>query len=146
MKNIFSIFLLGISCIYFAMALNFPMFSKGIPGSGFLPQIIGIILIILTGYDLIKSYKLNKEDKVITSNFKEMIYLILLIMAYIYLFSVIGALLSTVLFMVIVLLLFNKGKLKQNLLIGIMVPVIIFVMFEVLLNTGLPAGIFENLF
>ncbi|AMQ07722.1 tripartite tricarboxylate transporter TctB family protein [Sporosarcina psychrophila] len=146
MKNIFSIFLLAISCIYFAMALNFPMFSKGIPGSGFLPQLIGIILIILTGYDLIKSYKSNKEDKAITTNFKEMIYLILIITAYIYLFSIIGALLSTVLFMVIVLLLFNKGKLKQNLLIGILVPVIIFVMFEVLLNTGLPAGIFENLF
>ncbi len=110
MKNVFSMFLLAISCIYFAMALNFPMFSKGIPGSGFLPQFIGIILIILTGYDLIKNYKSNKEDKAISTNFKEMIYLILIITAYIYLFSIIGALLSTVLFMVIVLLLFYKGN------------------------------------
>lgn len=145
MKNIFSLFLLVISCIYFSMALSFPMFSKGIPGSGFLPQIIGAILIVLTGYELIKNYKLNKEDKAITANLKEMLYLIILITAYIFLFSIIGALISTVLFMVLVLFLFNKGNLKQNLLIGILTPVIIYVMFEVLLNTGLPTGIFENL-
>lgn len=145
MKNMFSLFLLVVSCIYLAMAFSFPMFSNHIPGSGFLPQLIGITLVILTGYDLFKSYKENKREKTERTHLSEFIYLILLIMAYIFLFSILGALLSTALFMVIVLFMFNKGKLKQNLLIGILVPVIIFVLFEVLLNTGLPSGVFENL-
>lgn len=145
MKNIFSVFLLVFSGIYLVMALNFPTFSKGIPSSGFLPQLIGIALVILTGFDLIKNYKLNNEEKVITTYLIEMVYIILLIMAYIFLFPILGALVSTILFTVPVLLLFNKNKFKQNLFIGLSVPVVIYVLFEVLLNTGLPSGIFENM-
>lgn len=143
MKNIFSIFLLVVSAIYLSFALTFPLFSKGIPGSGFLPQAIGVLLVILTSYDLVKNFKDSKGERLITTNIKDFLYTILIITAYIYLFSILGALLSTILFTVAVFLLFNKGKLKQNLILGISIPVIIFVLFEVLLNTGLPLGIFE---
>ncbi|KXH87021.1 tripartite tricarboxylate transporter TctB family protein [Sporosarcina sp. HYO08] len=146
MKNIFTLFLLIVACTYLSLALSFPMFSKNIPGSGFLPQIIGVILVLLTAFDLIKNFKSSKEEKVDTTYLKEMIFVIVLCTAYVVLFNIIGAIFSTVLFTVAILFIFNKGKLKQNLTIGISVPIIIFVLFEVLLKTGLPAGIFENIF
>lgn len=146
MTNIFKLFLLVVSCIYLTMAFKFSMFSNGIPGSGFLPQVIGLILVLLTAVDLVKSFKDSSKENFDLRHFKELILLILFCSMYVFLFNIIGALLSTVLFTGIVLFIFNKGKLKQNIIISILVPGLIFLMFEVLLQTGLPKGIFEGIY
>ncbi|HEY4553774.1 MAG TPA: tripartite tricarboxylate transporter TctB family protein [Bacillaceae bacterium] len=145
MKNMFSLFLFIFSGYYLSIAFSFPMFSKGIPGSGFFPQIIGVALVILTGFDLIKHYRENKSEAADRIGLKEMLMQVAICTLYIFLFNMLGAILSTILFTIATLLLFNKGKWKQNIVIGLAVPLVIFFLFEYLLQTGLPKGIFENI-
>lgn len=144
LKNLFSIFLLVVSGFYVALAFRLPMFSKHIPGSGFFPRVVGITLIVLLIIELIKNVKDEQEDAFSMEHLRLFLLLIATTTVYIFLFNIFGAILSTILFMVAVLFLFNKGKRIQNLVLGISIPIALFILFEVLLNTGLPKGIFET--
>ncbi|GKV64025.1 MULTISPECIES: tripartite tricarboxylate transporter TctB family protein [Sporosarcina] len=146
MKNIFTIFLLVVSCFYLSIAFTFKFFSNDIPGSGFFPIVIGITLIILIAFDLIKNYKGNREEKISLLHISIFFKLLIVTTVYIAIFNILGALLSTILFMFVVLLLFNENKLKQNIILGLTIPLSIFILFEFLLKTGLPQGFFENIF
>lgn len=144
MKNLFSVFLLVVSGFYVALAFRLPMFAKQIPGSGFFPRIVGIALILLLIIELIKNLKEKQEDSFSIKHLRLFLLLIATTTGYIFIFNVLGAILSTILFMMAVLFLFNREKHLQNLVLGISIPVVLFILFEVLLNTGLPKGIFET--
>lgn len=129
------------------MALGFKFFTKdGVPGNGFLPQMSGGMLVLLTGIDFFKHYLENQEEKMNFSHLKDLLVLIALCILYFILFGIMGALISTIFFTITFLLLFNKGKWKKNLAIGVLLPILVFIGFEYLLQSGLPSGIFEGFF
>ncbi|MGH3344154.1 MAG: tripartite tricarboxylate transporter TctB family protein [Carbonactinosporaceae bacterium] len=56
-------------------------------------------------------------------------------------FEALGALLSSVLFLVLLLSVVNRGQHRRNLLVSVALPVGLYLLFEVLLEAGLPAGL-----
>lgn len=142
-RIIFSLILLTFSITYFLLSLKLEFLSNNIPGNGFLPGIVGISLIILTGLNLMSELK-NKETTVYSkSNLIDMIKIALIILGYILFFHILGAVLSTFLFILSVLFIINRQKKIQNFAFSIIVTLVVYVAFDVLLNTHLPLGIFE---
>lgn len=147
LKNVFSLFLLLVSIFYFSIALSFEFYtSSNTPGDGFFPQIVGFLLILLTGYDFVKNFRRSQAESVSLTYIKDFVMLIVISTLYIFTFNILGALLSAIIFTLVVLLIFNQGKWKQNIIISLLMPGIIYFMFDILLNTGLPQGIFEHIF
>ena len=56
-------------------------------------------------------------------------------------FELLGALLASVLFLALLLTVVNRGRHLQNALVSILVPVGLYLLFEVLLDSGLPSGL-----
>jgi putative tricarboxylic transport membrane protein len=57
------------------------------------------------------------------------------------LFESLGALLASILFLVLLLSLINRGRHLQNALVSVLVPIGLYLLFEVLLDSGLPPGL-----
>ena len=56
-------------------------------------------------------------------------------------FEPLGALLASILFLALVLSMINRDNHRQNALVSLLVPVGLYVLFEVLLDSGLPPGL-----
>ncbi|HET6665934.1 MAG TPA: tripartite tricarboxylate transporter TctB family protein [Intrasporangium sp.] len=56
-------------------------------------------------------------------------------------FEVLGALLSSVLFLALLLTIVNPGRHRMNAAVSVLVPVGLYLLFEVLLDAGLPPGV-----
>jgi putative tricarboxylic transport membrane protein len=56
-------------------------------------------------------------------------------------FEPLGALLATILFLAVLLTVVNRGHHLQNALVSVLVPVGMYLLFEVLLDSGLPPGL-----
>jgi putative tricarboxylic transport membrane protein len=141
MKLIFTAALFLVSVGYTWLAFGMKFTSDGRPGGGFLPTIIGIILVILTGielYKVMKESKTNKKPEDGTPYLKDIIYLIILIALMIFFLRIIGGLIAMILFVYGVLFAFNRGKHLQNILTSLIVPITVFLLFEVWLNAGIP--------
>ncbi|WP_246945159.1 tripartite tricarboxylate transporter TctB family protein [Bacillus pinisoli] len=153
MKIVFSTFLFVLSLAYTQIALGFNFYNNSRPGPGFLPTIVGILLVIFTGltlYQQVKAYKQQKAENVASEETekgesKDVAILIVLIALSVLLLNVLGGLIVMLLFVFANLHFFNKGKHLQNIITSVVVSTSIFLLFELWLNAGIPKG-FLNLF
>jgi putative tricarboxylic transport membrane protein len=149
-KIIFSTFLFVLSLAYTQIALGFTFYSNSRPGPGFLPTVVGVLLVIFTGltlYQQVKELKNKKSENVSEEkgHSKDVAILIVLIALSVLLLNILGGLIVMLLFVFANLHFFNKGKHIQNVITSIVVSTSIFLLFEMWLNAGIPKGIF-NLF
>ncbi|MBD8067927.1 tripartite tricarboxylate transporter TctB family protein [Bacillus sp. PS06] len=147
MKLAFSAFLFIFSLAYTQIGLGLTFFKDGRPGAGFLPIIIGVFLIIFTGITLYKDVrefqykKKSNENHHTEANYsKDVIFIIITIAITILLLKVLGGLLSMILFVFAIIFVFNRGKHLQNILVSLVLPTLIYLLFEVWLNAGIPKG------
>lgn len=145
MRIFFSILLLLSSAFYLSLAFKLEFISDGVPGGGFLPRVTGLLLVVMTAYNFIKELKTDKNESYEKSNVIDMVKVMLITFFYILLFNILGALLSTLLFTIAILIFLNKGKWKANLIFSVAVTIFVFFMFDYFLNTHLPKGVLENL-
>lgn len=139
---------LGFSLFFFLFSLAFTFMSfqfefltdSGRPDAGFFPIIIGILLIIFSGISCLKDLKHGTKAAEGNVYVREMAWIIGLIAALLLVLKYIGALISMIIFIFAVLFLFNREKMAQNLMLSILVPAIIFLLFDYWLNAGLPKG------
>ncbi len=124
--------------------------SIGRPGPGYFPLIIGIMLMASTGYGTWKLYRQNKIVTTIESDIdrpefygRDTLVVILLITLFLATLQSLGSILSMVLFMVLFLGYFNKGDHKLNIIYSLLLPLGVYLLFDVLLRAGLPKGIFD---
>src|SRR5699024_4660891 len=110
MRIFFSLLLLLSSAFYFSLALNLEFISNSVPGSGFLPRVTSLLLIIMTGYNFIKEIKVDEGESCEKKYIIDMLKVILVTFFYVLLFNIFGALVSTLLFTITILIIFNKGK------------------------------------
>jgi putative tricarboxylic transport membrane protein len=149
MKIIFSTFLFIVSLAYTQIGLGLNFFNDGKPGAGFLPIIVGVLLVLFTGvtlYQNTKEYKNTKKSSEVSSSNnsghgKDVILLIILIALTVLFLKLLGGLLAMILFVFAILFFFNRGKHLQNIVTSLVVPIVIFLLFEVWLNAGIPKGI-----
>ncbi|SHK05715.1 putative tricarboxylic transport membrane protein [Paramaledivibacter caminithermalis DSM 15212] len=132
--------------IYTTQALMLPKASIGNPiAPKIFPIGIGILLILfglILSFSEIKNTGLKKKDieKDKNENIKLITYTSLACILYGLIFNRLGYVISTIIFLEIILLLFNgKEKIKTNTIVSICFSVIIYFLFSRFLGVTLPA-------
>ncbi len=159
MQLIFSAALLVFSLLFTFYGLStLELYDPiGRPGPGYFPLIIGVLLIIFTAVNCIKDFKNFKDFKGYIADagklsgcggsdqtyFKDSAVTLGLITIFILTLEPLGSILSMLVFTGLFLLYFNKGKHLFNVVYGLMLPIGVYLLFEVLLRAGLPKGIFD---
>lgn len=143
MRAVFLLTILLVAALYTTFAFTDLSFlsSTGRLGPGFFPRIIGSALVIACLGSLfvdIKQGRLRAEG----SPFWLTIALVgLLSFALILMLNVLGGLLAMVLFLFGSLSLLNRGRLTQNALIALLLPLGIYALFDLWLNAAMPEGL-----
>jgi putative tricarboxylic transport membrane protein len=139
---------------FLAFALAYTLLAFGLPmmvesnqiGPGFFPRILGATLIAASLYALVRDFREPADDDA-SSDYWRMVALVTAIMvAFVAMLSVLGALVAMVLFMFVTLYVLNREGMITNVLLSILLPVSLYLMFDVWLNTTLPRGILFALF
>jgi putative tricarboxylic transport membrane protein len=120
------------------------------PGPGFITFFAGAILIVLSLALFFSNFRDRADRSSLWSLWAgletgKVLYVILLLVAYIFLLKPVGFLIST--FLLLVLLFRVKGsyRLKTVLLISLLVTAGSYLVFEIWLKAQLPKGIFEGI-
>ncbi len=128
--------------------------SIGRPGPGYFPLIIGLMLLLCTTINAVKSFKeraaLLSEENTVSDEaeeryVKDTVVVVALITLFLVTLNVLGSIISMMLFVGLFLSYFNKGKLKFNIIYSLMLPIGVYVLFDILLRAGLPKGILSGI-
>jgi len=150
-----------ISLIYTVLAFQIPLSSYKSANiqPGTFPIIIGCLwilvslVLLLQGWLEIRKPKSEREANLIESalseeeaepkqDVKKLLVILLMILAYIVLFVYLGYMLSTALFIFGITTYLERKKWVRNLIYAILFPVIVFLVFNNLLDVYLPVGPF----
>jgi len=155
-RSLFFAVLLVIMGIYTQMAFDLEWRTvAGRIGPGFFPRIIGLLALAITLWALLKSLRVgavDDEDEVIGGEDeageadlgKHPRPLLLVIVAgvvLLLLFEPLGMIVTGALFLAATLFLLNRGGTITNIAVSLGVPVLVYLLFQTLLNAGLPGGI-----
>ena len=136
----FSRFLLAVATLYTFIAfedLNFMVRDR--LGPGFFPRVIGVVTIALLLYSLLVDVRQRAKD-IGTKHGRDMVLFTAIAVGYVALLPVLGGLWATIAFMLGALFVFNPGKALSNVLVSVLLPVALYLLFDILLNASLPSG------
>jgi putative tricarboxylic transport membrane protein len=154
-RSLFLAVLLVILAIYTWMAFDLEWRTvAGRIGPGFFPRIIGALALLINLWALVKSLRVGAvvdEDEVGGEEEageadlgKHPVPLLLVIAAslvLLVLFEPLGMIISGALFLAATLFLLNRGHTVTNIAVSLGIPILVYLLFQSLLNAGLPDGI-----
>ncbi|GAB7388622.1 hypothetical protein BSNK01_24600 [Bacillaceae bacterium] len=158
MNVAFSCFFFVFSMAFTVMSAGFPVVTDGKPGAGFFPLSIGVAMMFFSAVNCWKDLKERKRAKSSREGrgnseregksehggekkyVKDMVFVLVLIVLFIFFLKILGALLSMILFIFAALCFFDRRRVWQNVLLSVLVPLAIFLLLDVWLNAGLPKG------
>lgn len=149
MQGVFSLTLLVLSALYTWMGYStLEIMSAGMPGPGYFPLLTGLGLVALTFWTLLKDVRRQRGSTkgpapdTHLRHRRDVALLVVLFAAYIFMLPYLGMLLSTGVFMFLVLQGINGSARGKNLVYAVLAPAGVYLLFEVFLKTGLPTGTF----
>jgi len=155
-RSLFFTVLLVVMAIYTQMAFDMEWRTvAGRIGPGFFPRVIGVLSVAITLWALFTSLRpgaVDDEDDVVGEDEageadlgKHPIPLVLVVAAaaafLLIFFLPLGMIVGSALFLACTLFLLNRGRLVTNIAISLALPVLVYLLFQTLLNAGLPEGI-----
>jgi putative tricarboxylic transport membrane protein len=146
-RALFSGAFLAFALAYTLLAFSLPMMveSKQI-GPGFFPRILGGMLIAASLYALVRDFREPADDEASSDYWRTVALVTAIMVAFVAMLSIVGALVAMVLFMFVTLYVLNREGMITNVLLSILLPVSLYLLFDVWLNTTLPRGILFALF
>jgi len=153
-KTVFLLAVLVVLAVYTEMAWDLEWrTAAGRIGPGFFPRIIGVLGMALTLVALVQTLRrppeadevVPLEDEVGEGDLGHHPVTMAVAVAASALFLVtlttLGAILSSVLFMAIMLSLLNRGRWLVNAALSVLLPLALYLLFQTFLNAGLPEGV-----
>jgi putative tricarboxylic transport membrane protein len=154
-RTAFFVLLLVVLAVYTQMAFELEWeTAAGRIGPGFFPRIIGVLGLLLTAVALVGSLRGEPEQAAaLAGDDDEMgegdlgrhpVALLLMVLgaaAYVFLLTVLGAVVASAAFLAGVLWWLNPGRHVTNLVLTVLLPVGMYLLFQTLLNAGLPVGV-----
>ncbi|TYP80697.1 tripartite tricarboxylate transporter TctB family protein [Blastococcus xanthinilyticus] len=154
-RTLFLAVLLVVLAVYTQMAFDMEWRTvAGRIGAGFFPRIIGILALAITAYALVVSLlpgavdgedELGGEEEAGAADLGRhplpMLVVIGLAALVVIVFIPLGMIVASALFLAAVLFLLNRGRPVMNVVLSLAVPVAVYLLFQTLLNAGLPGGI-----
>ncbi|MGI8910956.1 MAG: tripartite tricarboxylate transporter TctB family protein [Rubrobacteraceae bacterium] len=161
MAKAFSGAFLAFAVAYTLFAFGLPFMAVGRIGPGFFPQILGVTLIVISAYSLVQDFREPARESADddapdgasgdaagegSGGYGRAVALMILVtVVFVVMLNVVGALVAMVLFMFAVLYLLNREGMVMNVVLSVLLPVSVYLMFDVWLNTTLPQGMFTFL-
>jgi hypothetical protein len=125
---------------YIAFAeLNY-LSSAGRLGPGFFPRIIGVSLVALCALSLYVDLKHLPAAESVAPAWRSAAVLALLSAVFIALLEPLGGLPSMIVFMAAALWILNPGRVLQNVLVAVLLPLGIYLVFQLWLKAAMPRG------
>lgn len=128
-----------------AIAMTFPKSSNGVPGPGMFPIIIALIIMISSIAVLINSLKIkennDKEIKFLSADSKRAYITMAILVVYLIVMPLVGFCVSTFCLMFAMIKWFSKKNIIHCALISLIITVVIFFIFNKLLNVPLHFGL-----
>ena len=125
---------------YIAFAeLNY-LSPAGRLGPGFFPRIIGVSLVALCALSLYADMKRPSAAQAVSPAWRSAAVLALLSGVFVALLDLLGGLVSMMVFMAAALWTLNPGRALQNALVAVLLPLGIYVVFELWLKAAMPRG------
>ena len=143
MRTAFTILVLCLSAVYTWAAftdLNF-LSSTGRLGPGFFPRVLGVALILACLAELAAERRRRSEPVARSEHGWTVAMLAALTALFVLSLKVLGGLLAMIAFLLIALFYLNRGRPVQNLAVAILMPVAIYLMFDMWLNASVPPGL-----
>ena len=135
-----AILFLAAGYTYVAFAELEYLSSAGRLGPGFMPRIIGVALVAMCVLSLYADQKHLPPDEAVSPGWRSATVLALLSGVFVALLDVLGGLLSMIVFMAAALWILNRGRHLQNALVAVLLPVVIYLVFQVWLRASMPKG------
>ena len=149
MRAAFTAVVLCLSAFYTYWAFTDLSFLShtGRLGPGFFPRIIGIGLIVACLVDLAVELSRRSEPVPRSEYIGTVILLVVLTGLFVFALNIIGGVAAMIIFLLVTLTILNRGRLVQNVAVAIVLPTVIYLLFDVWLNASMPRGlILERLF
>jgi putative tricarboxylic transport membrane protein len=125
---------------YWAFAELSFLSSAGRLGPGFFPRIIGLLLIVACLLTLAGDLK-RREGGALSSYWRITLLIAGLSGAFILVLNLLGGLLGMAVYMLATLSVLNRGRMLQNVVISVCLPLVLFLLFDVWLNASMPPGL-----
>jgi putative tricarboxylic transport membrane protein len=147
-RILFSGFFLLFAIVFTIKSFDYTFVNQqGEVGAGFFPRWIGFLLILTAGYSVYKDLKLKAVgEKFNKKHVRDLIKVMAVTLLFISLFTTLGALLSMGAYIFSLLLILNRGRVLQNILLSVLFPTGLYLLFNVWLNAGLPKGSIFTMF
>jgi putative tricarboxylic transport membrane protein len=154
-KALFLVVVLLILAVYTEMSFGLAVTTRaGRIGPGYFPRIIGCAAVVLTLIALVQSMRAGSgedDDAVdleedageadLGHHPKAMLVTVAASMVLVATLTTLGAIVSGVIFMFALLWFLNRTHPVTNILLGLGLPLAMYLLFQTFLNSGLPAGI-----
>lgn len=113
--------------------------AAGRIGPGFFPRIVGFAAIVLCLVAAVRSVRSDKEP--LEGHGRELLLFVAASIGFLVLLVPLGAVLASSAFLMATLTLLDRGRLVRNLAISLLLPLGLYLWFQLALNAGLPAGV-----
>lgn len=154
MRIVFLLALLGGGIFYSYIAyMELGFLSRtGRIGPGFFPRIVGTSMVLVTLWaimDALRDRRAMAAGGAPSVNdgpqgwWRDVIVLMALVLGYAILLRLFGGLVATVIYLGLALTIFNPGRHRQNLLIAVLFPGLVYLAFDRLLNANMPPALFS---
>lgn len=153
-KTAFLAVVLVVFAVYTEMAFGLEWLTQaGRIGPGFFPRIVGVGGVVITLWALVTAIRSpQEEDEVVglEDEFGEAdlgthprLLMIMVLAAGVFAAALVslGAIISSAVFLAVMLSLLNRGRHQANAIIAIVIPLAMYLLLQTLLNAGLPEGI-----
>lgn len=149
MRFFFSMALLAFAMLY----AGFGFYSldlidmSGRLGPGFFPAIVGVLLIATTAANSVQEYRRQRQEATaLRALWRDVAEVTGLIALFLLLLPYAGSLLTLFTFTGLYLFRFNRGRGLFNAAYALAFSIMVFLLFEVVLQTGLPKGVLAPLY
>jgi hypothetical protein len=124
------------------VAKDYPPTSNGVLGPGFFPILLGILLIALSSLAILVSFVSKEEETIVFGEGTQRVIITSgIVLGYLVGVATLGFLLSTPLFLIIIMRYFHVPKWSTVLLVSFTTTAILYVVFLKFLSVSLPSGI-----
>jgi len=152
-ERVTAISLFSVSLLYFLSSFRLKMGTLQNPGPGFIPTVIGGLLVVCTAFylfrvfgEILETVKRNDEPSRETKNYRAIVGILACIAVYPFLLEPLKFILATFTAGFIMLLLLKKSKkIFFSLLLALSMAVGAFLIFSLFFGVSLPRGPLENL-
>lgn len=131
----------GIFYSYIAFVdLDF-MTRTGRLGPGFFPRLIGATAIVMTLWALVDELRARNATDGALRQWADVAVLVALSLGYAVLLRLFGGFAATIVFLAVTLSVLNRGQYLKNGLIAVLVPVLLYLLLDRLLNANMPPAL-----